>query len=638
MLDYPEIDSLALERFCRGESEDAYRVFGAQPLPGGRWRFTVWAPNAAMVWLKGDFSGWNGIPMQRLDCGAWTVVTEGVAQGQIYKYAVVDRNGHTVDKADPFAAHCETAPANGSRVWDCRGYAWGDAAYLRHRRSRDPVASPMNIYEVHLGSWRGPAEGGRFPSYRDTAQALADYCAELGYTHVELLPLTEYPYEPSWGYQVTGYFAPTSRYGTPQDFMYLVDTLHRRGIGVLMDWVPAHFPRDAFGLSYFDGTATYERQDPWMASHPDWGTLIFDYESPVVRSFLKSSAALFLDRYHIDGLRVDAVSSMLYLGYGRGSNFRRNRYGGDIDLGAVELLREVNALAKARGAVTIAEESTAYAGVSAPAEQGGLGFTFKWDMCFMHDTLDYMELDPLWRKGSHNKLTFSMFYAFSEHFILSFSHDEVVHGKRSMLDKMPGDYDQKCANLRALYGYIIGHPGKNLLFMGGEFGQFIEWDFRRPLDWFLLDYQRHHELQTWTRALNHFYKNEPALWQRDDSWEGFQWLNVDDADRSSIAFLRTDGEGRGVVCACNFTPVPWELRAALPAPGTLSKILCSDDAAFGGTGALPEGWVVASEHEPFLGHPHSALLKLPPLSCTFYSYQKELPKERPVVPKRLETI
>ena len=609
-----------LEQFCAGQSENAYELFGAQLGKDGRCRFTVWAPNAQKVWLKGDFSGWEGLAMERLDCGAWTLEVEGVKNGQIYKYAVVDRNGHTVDKADPFAAHCETAPRNGSRVWDCGGYRWEDTRYRNKRAAADPIASPINIYELHLGSWRAPKEGG--VTYRESAEALAAYCKEMGYSHVELMPLTEYPFEPSWGYQVTGYFAPTSRYGTPQDFMYFVDTLHKAGIGVIMDWVPAHFPRDDFGLAYFDGTATYERPDPWMAAHPDWGTLIFDYENPIVQSFLKSSAACFLDRYHIDGLRVDAVSSMLYLGFGRGENYRRNKFGGNIDLGAVELLRGVNALAKRRGCITIAEESTAYAGVSAPAENGGLGFTFKWDMGFMHDTLDYMALDPLWRKGSHNKLTFSMFYAFSEHFILSFSHDEVVHGKRSMLDKMPGDYDQKFANLRALWGYVMAHPGKKLLFMGGEFGQFIEWNFKQPLDWFLLDYERHFQLHEYMKKLNHFYLKTPALWQKDDGWDGFDWLNVDDADRSSVAFLRTAADGSRIVCVCNFTPMAWDFRVALPCAGTLKKALSSDDAAYGGSGEL-SGKHIRSEEVPFLNHSHSAMLRLPPMSCTYYRFEAE---------------
>ena len=614
------VDFAALERFGRGESADAYKVLGCHRADETEYRFTVWAPNAAAVSLIGDCSGWQHIPMQRLDCGAWTV-TAAAKPGDIYKYAVTDHAGRTVEKADPFALHCETAPANGSRVWELGGYEWHDADFLAARAKRDPVASPMSVYELHLGSWKAPAPGAEFPNYRDMAALLADYCRDMGYTHVELLPVTEYPYAPSWGYQVTGYFAPTSRYGTPQDFMYFVDTLHAAGIGVLTDWVPGHFPRDAHGLAQFDGTPLFERSDPKMAAHPDWGTLIFDYEKPEVRSFLKSSACLFLDEYHIDGLRVDAVSSMLYLGFGRGGDFTRNRFGGDIDLGAVTLLQEVNALVSARGGVSIAEESSAYPRVTGAPSDGGLGFTFKWDMGFMHDTLDYFALDPLWRKGSHNKLTFSMMYAFSEHFVLAFSHDEVVHGKKSMLDKMPGSYDEKFANLRALYGYQFAHPGKKLTFMGSDFGQFIEWDYRKELDWFLLQYPRHAEMQRWLRALNRFYTSHRAMWEQDDSWAGFDWLNVDDADRSSIAFLRTSKRGQRIVCACNFTPRTWELQIALPGAGTLTKLLSSDEYRFGGTGAdTPE--MVTADDVPFLGHSHSAFLTLPPLSCTYYRFRE----------------
>ncbi|MCD8389335.1 MAG: 1,4-alpha-glucan branching protein GlgB [Oscillospiraceae bacterium] len=621
----PGADTLnaAVLRFAAGESCDAYRTFGSHPLGDGRWRFTVWAPRAAAVALTGDFSAWEPIPMTRLPSGAWTVETAGVTRGQIYKYAITGADGQTVEKSDPFAAHWETPPANGSRVWDIDGYVWGDAAFRARHSDGNHATEPISIYEVHLGSWRAAAPEARFPNYCETAAALAEYCRDMGYTHVELLPVTEYPYEPSWGYQVTGYFAPTSRYGTPQDFMYFVDTLHRAGIGVLMDWVPAHFPRDAHGLARFDGTPVYERDDPKMAAHPDWGTLIFDYEKPVVRSFLKSSAALFLDRYHIDGLRVDAVSSMLYLGFGRGDDFTRNRFGGDIDLGAVSLLQEINALAASRGAMMVAEESSAYPRVTGSASEGGLGFTFKWDMGFMHDTLDYMSLDPLWRRGSHQKLTFSMLYAFSERFILAFSHDEVVHGKRSMLDKMPGEYDQKFANLRVLYGYIFAHPGKKLTFMGSDFGQFIEWDYQKPLDWFLLDYPRHAEMQRWVRALNHFYTETPAFWELDCGWDGFDWLNVDDADRSSIAFLRRDRAGRQFVCACNFTPCAWQLQVALPGAGTLHRSLCSDEARFGGADA-PDPGPIAAEPVPFRGQSHSALLALPSLSCTYYRFD---PKE-----------
>ena len=617
------LDFDALARFRRGESADAYRLFGAHYVDWDTCRFTVWAPNARRVALAGDFNGWQPEPMERLDCGVWTVVRGNVHDGNVYKYEITAPDGTVQLKSDPYATHWETAPANGSKVWDIGGYEWHDALWLERRRALDVLHAPMSVYEVHLGSWRAPAEGAQFPNYRDTAAALAHYCAEMGYTHVELLPVTEYPYAPSWGYQVTGYFAPTSRYGTPQDFMAFVDTLHAAGIGVLMDWVPAHFPRDDFGLSRFDGTSVYERDDPDMAAHPDWGTLIFDYEKPAVRSFLKSSAALFLDAYHVDGLRVDAVSSMLYLGFGRGGNFRHNRYGGDIDIGAVELLREISALARSRGAITVAEESTAYPHVTGDE---GLGFTFKWDMGFMHDLLDYMALDPLWRGGSHGKLTFSMVYAFSEHFVLAFSHDEVVHGKKSMLDKMSGAYDEKFSNLRTLYGFQFAHPGKKLTFMGSDFGQFIEWDENKPLDWFLLDYPRHAEVRRWVAALNRFYTAHSALWAQDTDWSGFDWLNVDDADRSSVAFLRRGG-GEQLVCVFNFTAAPQELQIALPGPGQLSLLLDSDEFCFGGTGTRDPS-PVSALLTPFLGHSHSALLTLPPLSCAYYAFSPA-PEDEP---------
>jgi len=614
-------DTAALARFCSGESSDAYRLFGSHRLSDGTCRFTVWAPNAAAVALSGDFSAWQRIPMERMDPGVWTVIIPKAENGQVYRYAITDHAGNTVEKSDPYATHYETAPANGSRVWDIGGYSWHDGDFLAARGKRDPVSAPMSIYELHLGSWKAPVPGAVFPNYRELAVQLAAYCREMGYTHVELLPVTEYPYAPSWGYQVTGYFAPTSRYGTPQDFMFFVDTLHAAGIGVLIDWVPAHFPRDAWGPAQFDGTALYERDDPKMAQHPDWGTLIFDYEKPAVRSFLKSSVGMLLEEYHVDGLRVDAVSSMLYLGFGRGNDFARNRFGGDVDLDAVSLLREINACIHEHGCISIAEESSAYPHVTDAPAAGGLGFTFKWDMGFMHDTLDYFALDPLWRRGSHNKLTFSMMYAFSEHFVLAFSHDEVVHGKKSMLDKMPGAYDDKFANLRALYGYQFAHPGKKLTFMGSDFGQFIEWDYRKEPDWFLLDYPRHAEMQRWVKALNRFYSGHRALWEQDDSWQGFQWLNVDDADRSSIAFLRTSKRGQRIVCVCNFTPQVWELRIALPAAGTLVKLLSSDEYRFGGSG-MASAKSIDGEDVPFLNFRHSANLQLPPMSCTYYRFRE----------------
>ena len=616
------IDYAALERFARGESHDAYEHFGCHYIPElEAHRFLVWAPRAARVTVTGDFNGWSwdATPMQRLDCGVWYAFVKDTWHGSVYKYAVTDRNGHTVLKADPFATHAETGPATGSKVWNLTHFDWEDGDYLKRQRRKKEYASPMSIYEVHIGSWR-LGKDVLYPNYRVVADELAEYCADMGYTHVELLPVTEYPFEGSWGYQVTGYFAPTSRYGTPEDFMYFVNRLHTAGIGVFMDWVPAHFPRDEHGLAYFDGTPTYERDDPKMASHPDWGTLIFDYAKPAVKSFFKSSAACFVQRYHIDGLRVDAVSSMLYLGYGRGNDFTRNRDGGDIDLGAIELLQEVNTVLRGLGAISIAEESTAYPKVTELPSYGGLGFTFKWDMGFMHDTLDYFQLDPLYRRGSHNKLTFSMMYTFSEHFILAFSHDEVVHGKKSMVDKMYGSYDDKFANLRALFGYQYAHPGKKLNFMGSEFGQFIEWAYKRPLDWFLLGYPRHVEMQRWVRELNHFYTAHPALYERDTSWDGFQWLNVNDRDRSAIAFLRVSGREK-LVCVFNFTPQDWELQVGLPADGKLYLRLNSDEFQFGGTGAKVKK-TVASRDVPFLEFQHSALLKLPPLSAMYYVFKE----------------
>lgn len=614
----------ALDRFHSGQSCDAWRIFGNHPTDSGATRFAVWAPNAKSVSLVGDFNEWRaGItPMTREADGTWTCEIEGLAQGALYKYAVVGADGQTVFKADPFAAHNETPPASASRVWSIEGYRWNDSAYLKKRAAHNIFAAPMSIYELHLGSWMR-YDDGKTMTYRDTADKLAEYCADMGYTHVELLPVTEYPYDGSWGYQVTGYFAPTSRYGTPQDFMYLVDTLHRAGVGIIIDWVPAHFPRDAFGLARFDGTNLYECKEQRMAEHPEWGTLIFDYAMPEVQSFLVSSAMLFFDMYHIDGIRVDAVSSMLYLNYGRkDGEWTPNRDGGSINLGAVDFLRRLNStiLSAHPGCMTIAEESSAYPGVTQPPYLGGLGFSFKWDMGYMHDTLDYFSTDPYFRKWNHDKLTFSMMYAYSENFILAYSHDEVVHGKKSMVDKMYGDYDQKFATLRALYGFQFAHPGKKLTFMGSEFAQFIEWNYRQGLDWLLLLYPRHKEMQRYCRALNVFYQAHNALWSIDDSWDGFTWLNVDDKERSSVAFLRTGSGHRRVVCVCNFTPVQYDsFRIGLPKPGILREALSSDDVAFGGTGVHGAA-EIHTEKEPFCDLPYSALVTLPPMSCVYYTF------------------
>ncbi len=624
--------------FNTGNAQRAYITLGCHYIPEcALHRFCVWAPHAREVSVVGDFNGWDGsaTPMCRRDDGVWCAFVPGLKDGDIYKYRVVSAEGREVLKADPFAFHAETGPGTASKVWEIEGWDWQDGKYMSRRASRDALRSPMSIYEVHLGSWR-LHNGEVYPNYRRVADELADYCLEMGYTHVELLPVSEYPFEGSWGYQVTGYFAPTSRYGTPQDFMYFVDKLHGEGIGVIVDWVPAHFPRDEHGLRLFDGTPCFECSERRMAEHPDWGTMIFDYGKPQVQSFLVSSAMFFFDKYHIDGIRADAVSSMLYLDYGRRSGeWTPNRDGGNINYGAVDFLRKLNStvLTSYPGAVTIAEESTAFPLVSRPPDVGGLGFTFKWDMGFMHDTLDYMALDPYFRSYNHNRLTFSMMYAFSENFILAFSHDEVVHGKASMVNKMWGDYDTKFASLRALYGYQFAHPGKKLMFMGGEFAQFIEWNYKQQLDWMLLDFPKHRGMFDYVRDLNHIYASTPALYRIDDSWDGFTWLNVDDSARSSVAFMRRAPRSRSyLVCALNFTPVPYEdFVIGLPRRGKLSELINSDDVKYGGSGVhnAPE---ISSGDEPFAGLPHSARIKLPPMSAVWFRFTPE-PRRKSAAPK-----
>lgn len=616
----------AVRRFLDGASDDAYRLFGCHYIKNeAAYRFAVFAPNAESVHLTGDFCKWAdpGLPMDAQGDGIWSVTRSEAERGGVYKYRIKGANGKTVLKADPFAFHSETGPATGSKVWGLPEHSWRDGAYLAKREELDPHSSPINIYEVHLGSWRLEAEE-CYPNYRRIAKPLAQYCKDMGYTHIELLPVTEYPFDGSWGYQVTGYFAPTSRYGTPEDFMSFVDHLHSYGIGVIIDFVPAHFPRDGHGLALFDGTPLYERKNAKMASHPNWGTLIFDYESPMVRSFLISSAAMFADVYHVDGFRVDAVSSMLYLDFGRErGDFIKNRNGGSIDLGAVQFLQDFNRALRRCGIITVAEESSAYPHVTGDTKNdAGLGFTFKWDMGFMHDTLDYLALDPLWRRGSHEKLTFSMMYAFSESFILAFSHDEVVHGKKSMLDKMHGDYDAKFSTLRTLYAYQFAHPGKKLGFMGGEFGQFIEWDNKKQLDWLLLEYPRHDELRRFCKKLGKLYLKNPALYERDGGWDGFAWLNVDDRDRSCIAFMRTAGDGGDIVCAFNFSAAGTDLKIGLPGEGTLRLVLNSDEPGLGGSGVKVKK-TVKSRKKTFDRHPFFAILSLPPLSALYYRFKAQ---------------
>lgn len=615
--------------FNTGAACKAWLSFGCRYIPALKMhRFMVWAPNARCVTLVGDFNGWDreSLPMEKLEGGVWAIFVDNAHEGQMYKFCVHGCDGRTVLKSDPFAAFSQHGADTASIICCESHHRWGDGAFMRRRAKRDFMTEPMSVYEVHMGSWKDLPDG---INYRSVGDALADYCADMGYTHVELMPVTEYPYDGSWGYQVTGYYAPTSRYGSPDDFKYMVDRLHRAGVGLIMDWVPAHFPRDEHGLARFDGSNLYECKEQRMAEHPEWGTLIFDYASSQVQSFLVSSACKFFEEYHIDGIRVDAVSSMLYLDYGRQGNFTPNREGGNINLDAVDFLRKLNStvLVNYPGALTVAEESTAFPLISAPPEQGGLGFCMKWDMGFMHDTLDYMELDPYFRSFNHNKLTFSMMYAFSENYVLAYSHDEVVHGKRSMLNKMSGEYDQKFASLRALYGFQFGHPGKKLNFMGSEFGQFIEWNWKQQLDWLLLDYPRHRQLQDYCRELNRLYTKTPAMYAVDKSWDGFKWLNVDDSDRSSVAFLRTADGVSGIVCVCNFTPVRYDgFTVALPAPGSLREVLNSDDERFGG-GGVNNPKPLRAKKKPFLDMQYSAQITLPPMSAVFFKFTPTKPKK-----------
>ena len=612
--------------FNTGNAQKAWLCFGCHYIEELQMhRFIVWAPNAKRVTLVGSFNGWdrNALPMEKIEGNVWICFVGGLKNGDLYKFCVLGADGIERMKTDPFAAFSQNRSDTASIIHDEVPFSWNDGEYMSRRARRNFMTEPMSVYEVHAGSWKTPPEG--VSAYRALGDELADYCKKMGYTHVELMPVTEYPYDGSWGYQVTGYYSPTSRYGTPEDFMYLVDKLHENGIGLIMDWVPAHFPKDEHGLAMFDGTRLFECKEQRMAEHPEWGTLIFDYASPQVHSFLVSSACKFFEVFHIDGIRVDAVSSMLYLNYGRrDGEYTPNREGGNTNLDAVDFLRKMNStvLTNYHGAVTIAEESSAFPLITAPPQSGGLGFCLKWDMGFMHDTLDYMQLDAYFRSFNHNKLTFSMMYAFSENYVLAYSHDEVVHGKLSMVNKMYGDYEQKFKSLRTLYGYQFAHPGKKLTFMGSEFGQFIEWDWQKELDWFLLDYPRHSEMQAFSAALNHLYTETPALYRVDRSWDGFKWLNVDDRDRSSIAFLRSSEQDDSyIVCVCNFTPVEYrDFTFGLPKRGTLKEILSSDETRFGGGGVRNEK-VIYTHKEPFIDMEHSAKITLPAMSCLYFRYK-----------------
>jgi 1,4-alpha-glucan branching enzyme len=586
--------------------------------------FAVWAPTARRVSVVGEFNDWNegAHPMRLRANGIWELFIPELQVGALYKYAILSwAREYRVQKSDPFAFWAEQRPSTASRVADLGTYSWGDEHWDGERPSRNAMDAPINIYEVHAGSWRAPSEGGQV-TYRDLAHQLVPYVKEMGYTHIELLPVAEYPFDGSWGYQVVGYYAPTSRYGTPQDFMYFVDYCHQHGIGVILDWVPAHFPRDDHGLAFFDGSHLYEHEDPRQGSHPDWGTLIFNYGRNEVRNFFIANALFWFEVYHVDGLRVDAVASMLYLDYSRGQGeWVANRYGGRENLDAIDFLRECNRVVGERhpDVLMVAEESTAWPGVTKPVDEGGLGFTLKWNMGWMHDTLEYFKHDPVHRRYHHNTLTFSMIYAYSERYVLPFSHDEVVHMKGSMLDKMPGDVWQKFANLRALYGYMYGHPGKKLLFMGGEFGQWEEWRFSGYLQWTLLDQgplgSPHAQLQRYVRDLNHLLLEHPALYEVDFSPEGFSWIHADDYSNSVIAFVRyRAGWREPLIFVCNLTPVPrYRYRMGVPLAGTYEEVLNSDAAIYGGSNVGNLGHV-ETEPVPLHGHEQSLSLTLPPLA------------------------
>ena len=580
--------------------------------------FRVWAPNAQQIHVVGDFNFWNpeDLPMEKISPGIWEAWSPNPTEGGAYKYLIRHWTGKQVYKADPMAFRTCRAPDTSSVISVLR-YRWHDELWMARSACRAPLSAPMNIYELHLGSWRRREDGSVY-SYSELAPILTEYVKNMGYTHVEFMPLAEYPYDPSWGYQVTGFFAPTSRYGTPEELMALVDALHQAGIGVILDWVGGHFPKDEYGLYEFDGTCTYELSDPRMNEHPDWGTRIFDYGKPEVRSFLISCAVYWLETFHIDGLRVDAVSSMLYLDYNR-PDYIPNRYGGRENLEAIAFLRQLNraCFSVRRDALMTAEESTAFPLVTKPDFDGGLGFLFKWNMGWAKDTLDYFRQDPLYRKFKHDELTFSMTYAFSENFVLPLSHDEVVHGKGSLMGKMPGEYFWKFAGLRLLRGYQMALPGKKLCFMGTEFGQFIEWNYLQGLDWLLLDYETHRKMLSFHRDLNRFYLENDPLWFNDRDWDGFRWLQPDDSDSSILAFARFGRGGRPLLAVCNFTPVLREdYRIGLPVHRDFEPVLCSDDSWYGGagTGVRPVKW----EDTPVRDFDGSGCFRLPPMSVTFY--------------------
>lgn len=628
--------------FHNGRLTDAYKYMGAHTY-GNETVFRVWAPNAQDVSVVGDFNGWdhNAHHMVRIsNDGIFEGVISGLKCFDNYKYSIVSADGQRFLRADPYAFHSETRPGTCSKIYDIDGYEWNDKKWCDERQKKNIYDSPVNIYEVHAASWRRFEDNNLF-DYEKLAHELCDYVKEMGYNYIELMPMSEYPFDGSWGYQVTGYFSPTSRYGTAKDFMKFVDICHQNGIGVLIDWVPAHFPKDAHGLYQYDGTHCYEYADSRKGEHKEWGTAVFDFGRQEVRSFLISNACYWFEEYHIDGIRVDAVASMLYLDYNRrDGEWIANRYGGKENLEAVEFLQMLNTAIFARYpyALMTAEESTAWPLVTRPVDMGGLGFNFKWNMGWMNDILRYMSLDPLFRKDNHNLMTFSLIYAFSENFVLSISHDEVVHGKCSLIEKMPGEYNDKFKNLRTFYGYMTAHPGKKLLFMGQEFAQFKEWNYQTELDWGLLTFEKHKKMQDYVKALNKLYLTTPALYEIDFSYDGFKWIAADDTAQSIVSFRRIDKSGKEIICVCNFVPVTREnYRIGVPEDGRYKIILDTDAEQYGGDGVLEKKKITGFETdaEPMHGFDNSISMCIPALSVLYLEHvPSKKPKSTPRLPKK----